>query len=214
MANKETLTVHKALCELKILDSRIAKAINACQFVGIKKTVARVVGSKSVDAFKADEIANYNSAIDLIKRYNAIKRAVTLSNATTEVTIGGEKYTVAEAIAMKNHGMTHKAMLRNRISSALIDAERSIKFSNEQAETKADDHIQKNFGTKDAAKLPDLIEERQRYLASISVEMVDPLEGGVKRILENLEKEISDFSVEVDAALSVSNAVTTIDIEY
>lgn len=214
MANKETMTVHKALCELKILDDRILKAIQACQIVGVKKTVARVIGSKTVDQFKADEIANYTSAADLIKRYNAIKRAVALSNATTEVVIGGEKYTVAEAIAMKNHGLTHKTLLRNRIANTLTDAEYTIKRNNDQAEIKADEHIQKNFGTKDTAKLPDLIAERQRYLESISVELVDPLEGGAKQILENLDKEISDFTVEVDAALSVSNATTNIEIEY
>lgn len=214
MANKETMTVHKALCELKLLDSRITKAISACQVVGVKKTVARVVGSKSVDQFKIDEVASYTSAVDLIERYNAIKRAVTLSNATTEVVIGGEKYTVAEAIAMKNHGLDHKKFLRSRIAQALTEAEYAIKRHNDQAETKADEHIQRNFGAKDTGKTPDLIEERQRYLESISVELVDPLDGGAKKILEALDKEIADFTVEVDAALSVSNSVTELTIEY
>ena len=42
--------------------------------------------------------------------------------------------------------------------------------------------------------------------------MVDPL--NVRKIIEELEKQIADFEANVDAAIQVANATTTIEIAY
>jgi len=44
------------------------------------------------------------------------------------------------------------------------------------------------------------------------MEIVDPI--GIRAEMERLEKEINDFTVEIDSALSVSNALTELTIEY
>ena len=121
----EKMNVHKALCELKILDDRIGKAIAACKFVAVKKVASKLVKNQNVDDFKAAERANYDRVVDLIARREAIKRAVVLSNAMTKVTVGGIEYTVAEAIEMKNHGLDGKRKLRDSLSSAIRYAERN-----------------------------------------------------------------------------------------
>ena len=115
--NKETMNIHKALCELKILDDRISRAVDDCRYVGVTKIVSKRVGSQTVDEFCNSVKDGYKSAMDLIKRRQAIKTAVVKSNATTTVVIGGNTYTIAEAIEMKNHGLDgEKRMLRYMVS--------------------------------------------------------------------------------------------------
>ncbi len=53
---------------------------------------------------------------------------------------------------------------------------------------------------------------RADFIAAQTVELVDPLKIAEK--IEALEKEISDFLVDVDSALSVSNATTEVSVEY
>ena len=53
---------------------------------------------------------------------------------------------------------------------------------------------------------------RADFMASQVMEIVDPI--GITAEIERLEAEINAFAVEVDAALSVSNALTEITVEY
>ena len=87
----EKMTVHKALCELKTLDARITKAIQGSVYVFANKHANAKVAGMSVSDYCAEVKSAYQSACDLIARRDAIKRAVTLSNATTKVTIGGQE---------------------------------------------------------------------------------------------------------------------------
>ena len=52
----------------------------------------------------------------------------------------------------------------------------------------------------------------QAYIDANSYELVDPL--GVQDILTKMEADIASFTANVDAALSVSNAITKIEVEY
>lgn len=89
----EKMTVHKALCELKTLDARIQKSIQQGTFVFANKHSNNKVAGVSINTYSEEIRAAYQSAKDLIARRDAIKRAVTLSNATVKVTIGGKEYT-------------------------------------------------------------------------------------------------------------------------
>jgi hypothetical protein len=53
---------------------------------------------------------------------------------------------------------------------------------------------------------------RKDYIANNTYDLIDPL--GVAKLMEELTDEINEFETEVDAALSVSNAVTVIEFEY
>lgn len=210
---KETMNVHKALCELKILDSRIDSVIRSSTFVATKKVASKMVGSQLVDGFKVTERGNYGSAMDLIRRREAIKRAVVLSNATTKVMIAGKEYTVAEAIELKNHGLDGKKKLRDRIAFALRGAENNAEMANSEAERKADLHVQGIAGGKDM-KPEEIKAIRDGYMAGMIVEVVDAIPGGARETLKQLDEELNSFYVEVDSVLSTSNALTKIEIEY
>ena len=53
---------------------------------------------------------------------------------------------------------------------------------------------------------------RADFIAAQTMELVDPIK--IADEMEKLEKQITTFSVEIDAALSVSNALTEITVEY
>ena len=195
--NKEQMTVHKALAELKIIDNRISKAIRNGVFVHSCKNGVDKIDGVPVSDFKNNISSDYQKAIDLINRRNAIKRAVVLSNATTKVIIGNKEYTVAEAIEMKNHGMDGLKMLLNELVNQCNKA--VLKFnqnSGEELERKAEQY----------AILHDA------YVANNEFMMIDPLD--IVNKIDDIDKTIDEFNAEIDSCLSVSNAITIIEFEY
>jgi len=210
----EKMSVHKALCELKTLESRIQKCVQQSVFVFANKHSNNKVSGLSVGEYSAEIKSAYQSATDLIARRDAIKRAVTLSNASVKVTIGGKEYTVAEAIEMKNHGIPLKQMLLKKLDSDSRRARREADESNgEMLEMRADEYVKSLYGNVDMKGASDEIKKvRADFIAAQTMEIVDPI--GIKTEMERLEKEINDFTIEIDAALSVSNALTELTIEY
>lgn len=213
MANVEKMNVHQALCEIKLLDKRILDEINNMQAVGVTKKVTQMVGTQTVEKFKTDASSHHQKIIDLIRRRGAIKTAVVLSNAITKVTVGDKEYTIAEAIEMKNHGMDGKRELRKCLAYQLKMAENSIVRTNETNEMKADNYIRECYGNKEnKAGASEIQAAREGYLTGLTVELVDPID--IREVIKALDEEIHKFDVEVDAALSTSNATTELTIEY
>ena len=212
--NKETMNIHKALVELKTLDARIDKAMVGVSFIATKKHESENIRGVSVSEATEAMVSAYNSVNDLISRRTAIKRAVVLSNAKTEVTIAGQTYTVAEAIEMKNHGLDGKRKLLSIMRSQYEECSARAERENNQLETtRADTYIKETFAATDISKSGEAVQKaRKEYIEKQTVELVNPLKLLDK--ITALDTEINDFMVEVDSALSVSNAKTEIEIEY
>lgn len=212
MATTEKMTIHKALAELKVLDKRITSSISV-QFCVANKHSNEKISGLALKDWKDIAQFNYQKANDLIRRNEAIKRAITLSNATTKVKIGDDEYTVAEAIWMKNHGMdSYKMLLRslqNQYGKAKIQCERE---NGETLEKRADEYIFGLFGSKEKAAGEEIENLRKTFIESQQYEIVDPIK--IAEEIQYLEEKISSFESEVDAALSVSNATTEIGITY
>lgn len=213
MSTVETMSVHKALTELKTLDSRIDIAIAQPAFVAVKKHSSDNIQGLSVDKVIEGMQSAYKRANDLIARRNAIKRAVVLSNAATKVTIAGVEYTVAEAIDMKNHGLEGQKNLRDILRQQFNSCKNRADRENATIDSRADTYIKEMFGNTDMTKAGEEVKRsRKDFVTAQTVEFVDPL--NVTKIIEELDDRINAFMVEVDAALSVSNATTEITIEY
>lgn len=210
----ETMTVHKALAELKTLDARIEKAIREASFVLASPQSAQKVNGVSRAEYAAEAKAAYQRITDLINRRNAIKRAVVLSNATTRVVVAGREYTVAEAIEMKNHGVHYTKQLMARLASDLNAATLTANKSNGDAlAARADSYITALFSASDLKNPSSEVQEaRQKYIDAQTMALVDPLHA--RDVITELEAQTNDFLVDVDAALSVSNATTQIGISY
>ena len=214
MSTSEKMTIHKALCELKIIGDRIYKEQNSMPFVFVNEQAnKKVQGINLPEYIKLIESA-HQSTVDLIARRDAIKRAVVLSNATTTVMVGGKQYTVAEAIEMKNHGLEFYKKLLQKMVFEMRNAKTNAENANgKNLEARADGYIRNLYGATDMKSLTqEATEEREKFIKQHTSELVDPLKLDTK--IAELEKFIYEFSIDVDAALSTSNAVTEIEICY
>ena len=208
------MTVHKALAELKLLDDRITKAISEGIYCVANKHSNEKIDGISIDDYKKRIQGSYDKTTDLIKRRNSIKRAVVLSNAVTKVMIADKEYTVAEAIEMKNHGVEFDSKLLNEMRLHYQMSQVQIKKQNgDDLEERANQYVTAIYGNKEGKTNTDDIEKvKQDFLTANRYELVDPL--NILEKMEALEKKINDFMAEVDSTLSVSNALTEIEIEY
>lgn len=214
----EQMTVHKALAELKIIDDRINNAIVSGTYVIANKHSNTKIHGMTIDDFKTSMKAGLQKVSDLIARRNAIKRAVVASNAVTKIKVGDTEYTVAEAIEMKNHGMEFKTSFKDYIVRQYINAKNEFdKNSGEHLERRAENYVLSVIQAqpKDSKMAVDseaMKNLRAQYIKDNTYDIIDPI--GVKDIIEKLDNEITGFITDVDAALSVSNALTVLDIEY
>lgn len=211
---KETMTVHKALAELKLLDNRIDKAIAEGVYCVAKKHSAEKIGGVTLDEYISIMQGRYDKANDLINRRKAIKKAVVLSNAVTKVKIADVEYTVAEAIEMKNHGIDFDMSLMDVMQQHYNSAQITIKAENgKELEERAEKYVTEIYGNKEGkTNTADIEKVKSDFLTANQFELVDPLH--ILDKIEDLEKKTSDFMSEVDSALSTSNALTEITIEY
>ena len=218
MSTFERMTVHKALAELKTMDDRIAKSIRDNTYVLAVKHSAEKINGMTVANFKEKMRSGYQKTTDLIARRDAMKRAVVLSNATTKVKVGDNEYTVAEAIEMKNHGMEFRSALLRQMNSAYVTAQNELnRNSGETLEKKAEQYVLAVIAAQPKDSKMSVDSEamktlRKTYIENNTYDLVDPLD--VTKIMEALDAEINEFNAEVDAALSVSNALTVIEFEY
>lgn len=218
MATKEQMTVHKALAELKVIDSRINNAIRSGTFVVANKHSNDKIHGVTINEFKNSMKSDFQKVSDLIARRNAIKKAVVASNAVTKVKVGDTEYTVATAIEMKNHGMEFKNTFKKCLESQYAVAKNELdKNSGDPLEKRAENYVLSVIQAqpKDSKMAVDseaMKNLRAQYIKDNTYDIIDPI--GVKNSIEQLDNEISSFITEVDAALSVSNALTVLDIEY
>jgi len=210
----ETMTIHKALAELKIIGDRINNSISTATFIKANKHSNEKINGVSIEDFRKQIQGSWDKSNDLIKRRNAIKRAVVLSNATTKVKVGIEEFTVAEAIEMKNTGMQYKKELLNMLNRQYVDAIRITEKENgETLQSKAENYVIGLYGSKEGKVNSEEIENtKKQFVVNNTFELVDPIK--VREKIDGLEKEISEFETEIDSALSCSNSLTEIVIEY
>ena len=210
----ETMNIHQALVELKTLDKRIDAAINEGEWVVANKHSNTKISGVELKDFTENIKSRHQKVTSLIARAEAIKRAVVNSNAVTKVMIAGKEYTVAEAIEMKNNGIERKKKLIFRLHTDYTQAKAAADRANgAELERRADDYIRTMLGTTDVKGMTTEVKKmREDFIAAQTMELVDPI-GALKQ-MELLNEEITAFETNVDAALSVSNALTNIEVSY
>lgn len=209
----QKMTIHRALAELKLIDSRIEKAINVVEPTGLMQNNKPVNGFYAKDDFEKDVKAKYQSVTDLINRKNSIKSAIVKANGTTQVTIGGKSMTIADAINFKTV-ITVKKNLINTLNRKHQTAKAKFNKENEKVNNVAlenakimigkqgDDRVKPN--DEDVKNIVEPFVKRNEF------HLIDPLK--VEELTEKLQNEVDEFEVEVDAVLSEINALTQIEI--
>ena len=200
------MTITEGLAELKLLNKRIEKAIYKDFIWSAKKA-----DMTEAETAKYKEIAeaNMKSVEDLIANRNAIKAAIVKSNAVTKVTIAGNEMTVAEAIERKTYIESEK-MLLNEWRRQFTQAINNVATQNDRVQSRID-----NMLSQIASSTKSDIEEAQRvmsetYMANNGWDIFDPID--LKSKIEELDEKIDQFEKNVDIVLSVSNAVTMIEV--
>jgi len=205
----EKMTIHRALSELKLIDSRILKAIDAIQPTGLMQKDKLVNGFYPKDEFEKNAHAKLQSVQDLIERKNKIKSAIVQANSTTKIKIAEDEMTIAEAINQRAIIELKKQLIQNLIkkhNNAKAQSERNNKEIDDNAVKLASvalakDNVKINDG--DAVAITGPFIEKNRF------NLIDPLK--VEELTEKMQEKIDAFESEVDAVLSEINAITIIE---
>lgn len=206
----ETMTIHRALAELKLIDSKIEKKIQALAPIGIMQKDKLVNGTTPKDEFNKDAISKYDSIKALIARKKLIKSAIVETNVKTIIEIAGKKMTIADAINHKNVIELTKHFIE-QLKSAHAKVLGHLQTNNEKVNEVAILLAEKALG-KDNVKIDDgdAVAITKPYIESNEFVLVDPLE--IEKEIDIMETETLDFETEIDAVLSEINAVTIIEI--
>lgn len=206
----EKMLVTQALNELSLLDSRISRETNQASFVVAAKTnEKKVTPNVTKDDFSRNAQASFQSILDLIKRRDAIKKAIVASNAVTMVTINGEEMTVASAIELKT-AIEYEAGLLRVMKNQYERAKSDVNLQNMRLEEKIDNFISQNISGKEAkAKKDDYAALVDPIRTAGEYSLVDPLH--IEEKIKELENRIEGFRANVDSVLQISNCTTLIE---
>ena len=203
----ERMTIHRALTELKTLDSRIYNAIGNGTYITPNKRSNQKINGKTIEEHKRVIQGDYDKVASLIERRNKIKAAIVASNAKTEVTIAGNTMTVAEAIERKS-SIKYDQHFLDALKAQYVRATKKVNRENEELPRKLETYLQSVLGSKEQAKTEDVEFHTKSFTERNEYELIDPLQ--LKEKIDKMEEEIENFLAEVDACLSESNAITFI----
>lgn len=210
----ETMTVHKALCELKTLDARIEKEIGSIDFVGYKKASEDKYLGKKVSEYEKEVNSRYQKICDLISREDALKKALNAYNSTTKITVCGDEMTIAEALYFMGAKQKHrKRLVEKLIVDNRVADDEIVMWNEKELPARTDKYIASVFGNAKDSQDPDKIASMTKIFKEENVmEKIDPLNAAKKA--EALADWIDEFMAEVDGALQTANAVNEITISY
>ena len=212
----EKLLVAQALDQRDFLKKKINDAINSMEYVLVCKEKDTKIKGSSVEDIEERIKSDWQSVNDMIDRYNRIKKAIVLSNATTTIKFtDGTEMTKAEAIALKNseRGVSGDAFEYNLIMAAKTAFNKSIRLEdqiNHNYELSREDFIKTQLQGSDKKTLDDAsLEAIDKAIAPFAAKWINPLD--IDKKIKELEDKHSMFKNEVDTLLKISNATTYVE---
>ena len=203
------ISMHRLLGMLKANEDIINKA-NEKTFVHLYvKSQGKVAGVAAREVDK-DIKAEYQSVRKLIKNNNILRAARALSNAQTVVTISGQEYTVADAIARKQNLDFEKNLL-NTLINQYSNVRRYYDNERDSLKESTSRYIAGLLTDKSVVSADKIAQLEKDYRELHEKEILDPI--GIAEEIKKLEKEIKDFETEVDYVLSDSNASTLVEVD-
>ena len=201
----ETMSITKALVELKTLDKRISKLIEESVFITYKTKTKNY--QLHEEDFRKLTIANYQSLNSLIQRRDLIKNGIITSNAQTIVEIANMKMTVAHVIEYKKtieYKQSIMEKMRGQRRIVIADAE----AHKVRVQAKIDENIRIICGkdTKPDANAIQIITDG--ITKGDPIEIFDPLLS--EKEITHLIDSIEEFKKNIDVVLAESNARTVI----
>jgi hypothetical protein len=204
------MSVHRGLAELKLLDSKIASALQRRFIVGNKQS------NKTIDGRTLDEVrnaikGNFDSITALIENRKRIKDQLVKSNAVTVVTVANKSYTVAEAIERKN-SVKYDENLLSMLKTQFSLEKNKVEKENSLLPSKLETYLASVLGEKGSRTAEDVKLHTKVFEDSNKWELIDP--NNISTYIDTLENDIQEFETNVDYVLSESNATTFIDVDF
>lgn len=209
----EELLVSDALDERDFLRKKIASSIKKAKFIGVKRVQDDKIGALDVADFEKNARSSLQSIKDMIDRYRRIDVAITLSNANTKIkTKSGQEMTVAAAIAMRKQLKSDTDFSFKLLDELKTQWEYSVcklKGVNSNADLMGE-KVLNSFLSKESTKTIETKdnESLKELTKGLYGEMVDPIK--IEEEIQKLEEEHSVLLKELETAIKVSNATTTV----
>lgn len=204
------ITVHRALSELKLIDSKVFKKVEAMT------PSAHYVKGGSIDGvsvadFEKKVKSDMDSVMALLKNKNALKQAIVQSNAKTFIVVSGEQMSVAEAITRKSYLGLERNLIQN-LRAKHNSVKASANRMNAAVDQNLDTILQAAVGSSDNTKKDSTtVETISKSYREMNERFIsDPL--SVDALADSLEAKADAFEAEVDAILSESNAITLVEV--
>lgn len=202
---QETMRINTGLETLKLLRSQIEKELdNKSDPLILCKTNTknhRVIPEEH----KKKVQSHYDSLMAKINRFQRLKKAIAIANATNKVVIGGNEFTVAEALEIKNFSLTYKKKYLSQLKYWRSTAIQESDVANLALESLVNSNI-KSFleSNKDAKFDQSAIDSIATSIKkSNPITLLDPL--NIDKIIEALELEIEVFDSDCSRILTESN---------
>jgi hypothetical protein len=207
----ETITVARALSDIKLLDARIEKKIESACFVeGYQKMTKKLIKHPiSKEDFEKNALAEYDSIVDLITRRDKIKSAILLSNATAKVKINGEEKTVIEAIE-KKQAIKHEKKLLMKMRLEYSSISNTIERNEAALRENINKMLQQSISDERIRSKEDYERLAKPFREDNELVLVDPLK--IRAKIDELDLKIDKFMSDIDFVLSESNSITKIEI--
>lgn len=208
------LTITRALTEISVLDSRITNAIAAFRpqalTRGLEDRLTVVGSNETTEVVSKTILADYASINSLMDRREMLRTHVALSNTVTIVDINGVKMTVLQAIEHKIR-LKYTAALVQQMIGAAVTSQRTLDNAKQVLDKQIEEAVASVYSgkgevTKDSYDLIAAPRRREHQ-----PDILDPLK--LNNEITKLQKQLHDFALAVDYALSESNATTTITVD-
>ena len=201
------MSIHRALSELKLYDSKIYDLLQRPYIMAVK-TNAKTINGLSVEEQTETMKASFQSLKALMRNRQILKSAIAASNENTNVVIAGETMTVLDAIERKNY-LSIREQVLNQLRAQFNRAQAAVKQYEDNFQTGLERYI--NSATRETAN-KELIETLTKSYRNLNeVSLIDPNE--LSKTIEVMATEIVNFKTEVDYVLSESNATTFIEVD-
>jgi hypothetical protein len=201
------INIARALVELKTIEDRIHKAIDNGEFITYKTRVKNFLLPEAM--FKTAATASLQSIDALIERKIKLEEAISISNATTQVTVAGITMSVAKAIHYKKV-IQYSNILIERMKYQKQTVVAESEAHQQKVQQKIETNIQTICGREakpDQATIQGISES---IIKGDPIEVFDPL--GIEKIIADREAFNTDFKDNVDLVLTESNCITKINI--
>ena len=216
----EKMLMTQALDERDLLVKKINDKIEKIKLINVKKRNEETTADNriSVEEFSKNAESAYQQITDLIERYQRLDAAIIASNAATWIETIYGKYTVADAIALRNRLKGEGVysvdasfessiieQFRKQYQNAIMVADAKNKNVERQAEEMRMSILGKDSKTKELKPL-DVVDA---YVKENTTEIIDPL--GAKKKMQELHEKIETWLSELNTRIKVSNATTFIE---